>query len=133
MRARRWTSASTTSLAGAARDFVESSSSLGWVFLLALVLIYLVLAAQFESSRASVRDPPDGAAWRWPAHWGRYVGFRQTLNLFSQIGLIMLVGLVTKNGILIVEFANQRRLAGAPTAWAAVQDAAALPDCGRFS
>ena len=98
----------TTSLTGAARDFVESSSSLRWVFLLAIVLIYLVLAAQFES----FIDPfvilltvPLALAGALLSLW--YCG--QTLNIFSQIGLIMLIGLVTKNGILIVEFANQRR------------------------
>ena len=113
----------TTSLTGAARDFVESSSSLGIVFLFALVLVYLVLAAQFES----FRDPlvilltvPLAAAgallWLW------YFG--QSLNIFSQIGLIMLVGLVTKNGILIVEFANQRRDAGVGSVLEAVHQAA---------
>src|SRR5690606_32504328 len=97
----------TTSLTGAAREFVESSSSLGWVFMLALVLVYLVLAAQFES----FTDPliilltvPLALAGALLALWH----FGQTLNIFSQIGLIMLIGLVTKNGILIVEFANQR-------------------------
>jgi len=114
----------TTSLTGQARDFTESASSLGLVFLLALVLIYLVLAAQFES----FIDPfvilltvPLALAGALGALWY----FDQTLNIFSQIGLIMLVGLVTKNGILIVEFANQRRAAGAPTALAAVTEAAA--------
>ncbi len=114
----------TTSLSGAARDFVESASSLRWVFLLALILIYLVLAAQFES----FLDPfvilltvPLALAGALLALWY----FDQTLNIFSQIGLIMLVGLVTKNGILIVEFANQRRVAGASTALLAVQEAAA--------
>ena len=114
----------TTSLTGAARDFVESSSSLRWVFLLAIVLIYLVLAAQFES----FIDPfvilltvPLALAGALLSLW--YCG--QTLNIFSQIGLIMLIGLVTKNGILIVEFANQRRKAGAPSALVAVQEAAA--------
>ncbi|MCI0596957.1 MAG: efflux RND transporter permease subunit [candidate division Zixibacteria bacterium] len=112
-----------TSLAGTARDFAESSSSLVFVFLLALILTYLVLAAQFES----FRDPfiimftvPLALAGALLTLW--YFG--QTLNIFSQIGLIMLVGLVTKNGILIVEFANQRKAAGLPML-EAVKDAAA--------
>jgi hydrophobe/amphiphile efflux-1 (HAE1) family protein len=114
----------TTSLTGQARDFVESASSLGYVFALALVLIYLVLAAQFES----FADPfvilltvPLALVGALFALW--YCG--QTLNIFSQIGLIMLIGLVTKNGILIVEFANQRRAAGAANALIAVKEAAA--------
>ena len=114
----------TTALTGSARDFVESSSSLGWVLVLALVLIYLVLAAQFESfvdPLVILLTVPLALAGALLALW--YFG--QTLNIFSQIGLIMLVGLVTKNGILIVEFANQRRAAGAPTALAAVREAAA--------
>jgi len=96
-----------TELSGASRDFEESSSSLLFAFGLALVLIYLVLAAQFES----FRDPviimvtvPLALSGALLSLWY----FNQTLNLFSQIGIIMLVGLVTKNGILIVEFANQR-------------------------
>jgi multidrug efflux pump len=100
-----------TSLAGQSRDFAESSRALLFVFLLALALIYLVLAAQFESFRdpfiimLSVPLALAGALfWLWYFH--------QTLNIFSQIGMIMLIGLVTKNGILIVEFANQRRTRG---------------------
>jgi multidrug efflux pump len=100
-----------TSLAGAARDFAESSSSLIFVFLLALTLTYLILAAQFES----FRDPliimftvPLAIAGALLTLWY----FNQTLNIFSQIGMIMLIGLVTKNGILIVEFANQRKATG---------------------
>jgi multidrug efflux pump len=100
-----------TSLSGAARDFAESSSSLVFVFALALVLTYLVLAAQFES----FRDPfiimftvPLAVVGALLSLWY----FDQTVNIFSQIGQIMLIGLVTKNGILIVEFANQRKAAG---------------------
>jgi hydrophobe/amphiphile efflux-1 (HAE1) family protein len=114
----------TTSLSGAASDFKESASSLGWVFVLALLLIYLVLAAQFES----FVDPfvilltvPLALAGALFALWY----FDQTLNIFSQIGLIMLVGLVTKNGILIVEFANQRLASGVNGASTAVREAAA--------
>ena len=101
----------TTSLTGPSRDFSESSSSLLFAFLLALVLIYLVLAAQFES----FRDPiiifvtvPMALVGAFGSLWL----FDQTLNIFSQIGVIMLIGLVTKNGILLVEFANQRKDAG---------------------
>jgi multidrug efflux pump len=100
-----------TSLDGSSRDFVESSSSLLFAFILALVLIYLVLSAQFES----FRDPfiilftvPLALLGALLTIWY----FNQTLNIFSQIGIIMLIGLVTKNGILIVEFANQRKAAG---------------------
>jgi multidrug efflux pump len=100
-----------TSLAGQSRDFAESSRSLLGVFLLALVMCYLVLAAQFES----FRDPVVIMAAVPLALAGALAAlflFGQTLNLFSQIGMIMLIGLVTKNGILIVEFANQRKAAG---------------------
>ncbi|HEX2465968.1 MAG TPA: efflux RND transporter permease subunit, partial [Thermoanaerobaculia bacterium] len=113
-----------TALAGQSRDFVESSNALLFVFLLALVLVFLVLAAQFES----FRDPmvimltvPLALAGALGALW--YFG--QTLNLFSQIGMIMLIGLVTKNGILIVEFANQRREAGRPIREAVIEAASA--------
>jgi multidrug efflux pump len=100
-----------TSLSGAARDFAESSSSLLFVFIFALTLTYLVLAAQFES----FRDPfiimftvPLAVAGALLSLWY----FNQSFNIFSQIGQIMLIGLVTKNGILIVEFANQRKATG---------------------
>lgn len=101
----------TTSLDGASREFAESSSSIYMAFLIALAIIYLVLAGQFES----FRDPfvimftvPLALAGALLSLWY----FDQTLNVFSQIGIIMLIGLVTKNGILIVEFANQRKAEG---------------------
>ncbi|MEZ4701469.1 MAG: efflux RND transporter permease subunit [Rhodothermales bacterium] len=113
-----------TDLSGPSRDFVESSSSLLFVFMLALALIYLVLAAQFESFRdpftimLTVPLSLAGALfWLWY--------FNQTLNIFSEIGIIMLIGLVTKNGILIVEFANQRREQGRSILEAAKDAAAA--------
>jgi hydrophobe/amphiphile efflux-1 (HAE1) family protein len=112
-----------TSLTGAAKDFVESSSSLGYVFLLALVLIYLVLAAQFESFLSPLvilLTVPLAIAGALLSLWY----FDQTLNIFSQIGLIMLIGLVTKNGILIVEFANQRHALGTVDRLIAVREAA---------
>ena len=100
-----------TSLSGPSRDYAESSSNTAFAFILALVLIFLVLAAQFES----FRDPliimitvPLAIAGAVLCLWM----FGQTLNIFSQIGMIMLIGLVTKNGILIVEFANKKRDAG---------------------
>jgi multidrug efflux pump len=95
-----------SALTGSARDFAESSSNTLFSLLLALLLVYLILAAQFES----FIDPfiimltvPLAIAGAVFSLWF----FDQTLNIFSQIGIIMLVGLVTKNGILIVEFANQ--------------------------
>lgn len=97
-----------TALSGPSRDYSESSSNTSFAFGLALVLIYLVLAAQFES----FKDPltimitvPLALAGALLSLWL----FNQTINIFSQIGMIMLIGLVTKNGILIVEFANQKR------------------------
>jgi multidrug efflux pump len=100
-----------TALAGDSKDFKESSSSLLFAFVLALILIFLVLAAQFES----FKDPfivmmtvPLALTGALIFMWY----FNITMNIFSQIGLIMLIGLVTKNGILIVEFANQRKEAG---------------------
>ncbi len=101
----------TTSLDGASREFSESSSSIYLAFVIALAIIYLILAGQFES----FRDPlvimftvPLALAGALLSLWY----FNQTLNVFSQIGIIMLIGLVTKNGILIVEFANQRKEQG---------------------
>lgn len=100
-----------TALSGPSKDFEESSSSLLFAFLLALILIYLVLAAQFESFRGPfviLFTVPLALAGALLSLWY----FNQTINIFSQIGMIMLIGLVTKNGILIVEFANQRLSAG---------------------
>jgi multidrug efflux pump len=100
-----------TSLSGSSRDFAESSGNTSFAFLLALVLIYLVLAAQFES----FVDPLTIMFTVPLAVCGAFISlwlFGLTLNIFSQIGMIMLIGLVTKNGILIVEFANQKREEG---------------------
>ncbi|MBI1782210.1 MAG: efflux RND transporter permease subunit [Sphingobacteriales bacterium] len=100
-----------TSLSGPSRDYAESSSNIVFAFILALALIYLILAAQFES----FFDPftimftvPLALCGALLSLWI----FGQTLNIFSEIGMIMLIGLVTKNGILIVEFANQKRAQG---------------------
>jgi len=100
-----------TALAGQSKEFQESSGNLYFAFAFALILIYLVLSAQFES----FRDPltimftvPLALAGTLMSLW--YFG--ETLNIFSQIGIIMLIGLVSKNGILIVEFANQRKATG---------------------
>jgi multidrug efflux pump len=111
-----------TALSGASKDYAESSSSLIFAFLLALVLIYLVLAAQFES----FRDPlitmftvPLALAGAVLSLWI----FGQTLNIFSEIGVIALIGIVTKNGILIVEFGNQKQRAGLPIKEAVIEAA----------
>ncbi|WP_103027701.1 efflux RND transporter permease subunit [Salinibacter altiplanensis] len=113
-----------TTLTGQSRDFQETSNQLLYVFGLALVLIYLVLAAQFES----FRDPlvilftvPLALAGAMLFLWY----FNQTINIFSQIGMVMLIGLVAKNGILIVEFANQRKAAGLSIR-EAIEEAAAV-------
>ncbi|MDZ4794634.1 MAG: efflux RND transporter permease subunit [Bacteroidota bacterium] len=109
----------TTSLSGSSRDFKESSSNTSFAFLLALGLIFLILAGQFNS----FIDPliimftvPLAIAGAVLTLWL----FGQTLNIFSQIGMIMLIGLVTKNGILIVEFANQNQEKGMKKAEAAI-------------
>ncbi|TKC13196.1 efflux RND transporter permease subunit [Pedobacter polaris] len=101
-----------TDLSGESRDFQESSSNTMFAFGLALLLVYLILSAQFES----FKDPiiiiltvPMAVAGAFLSLW--LCG--QTWNIFSQIGTIMLIGLVTKNGILIVEFANQLKEKGA--------------------
>ncbi len=113
-----------TSLSGASRDFSESAGNTSFAFFLALILIFLVLSAQFES----FVDPfiimitvPLALAGAVLSLWA----FGQTLNIFSQIGIIMLIGLVTKNGILIVEFANQKREKGIAKMNAVVDAAAA--------
>jgi len=100
-----------TSLDGPSKDYQESASSLVFIFALALILIYLVLSAQFESFR-----DPFIIMFTVPLAIGGAIFslwfFGQTINIFSQIGQIMLIGLVTKNGILIVEFANQIKARG---------------------
>ncbi|HEY4785440.1 MAG TPA: efflux RND transporter permease subunit, partial [Bacteroidales bacterium] len=113
-----------TDLVGPSRDFAESSSNTSFALVLALLLIYLILAAQFES----FRDPfiimltvPLAIAGAMLSLWL----FGMTLNVFSEIGMIMLIGIVTKNGILIVEFANQKRKAGLSRNEAAFESAAA--------
>ncbi len=112
-----------TALAGESKLYRESSSSLLFAFVLALVLIFLVLAAQFES----FKDPLVIMFTVPLAIFGALVFMwlsGQTMNIFSQIGIIMLIGLVAKNGILIVEFANQKQLAGLPKLQA-IEEAAA--------
>jgi multidrug efflux pump len=112
-----------TDLSGPSRDFRESSGNTSFAFLLALMLIYLILAAQFES----FRDPLIIMLTVPLAIAGAYLSLSltgNTFNIFSQIGMIMLIGLVTKNGILIVEFANQKRDSGMPKSeavWEAAQ------------
>lgn len=113
-----------TAYDGQSKEFKDSSSSLVFAFALALILIYLILAAQFES----FVDPliilltvPLAVAGALLSLWD----FSQTLNIFSQIGIIVLVGLVTKNGILIVEFANQRKELGSNKMQAAKEAAVA--------
>ncbi len=113
-----------TDLSGSSRDFAESSSNISFALILALLLIYLILAAQFES----FRDPfiimltvPMAIAGAMLSLW--LCG--QTLNIFSEIGMIMLIGIVTKNGILIVEFANQKRKLGMNRKVAAFEAASA--------
>lgn len=103
----------TTDLSGESRDFVESSSNTSFAFGLALLLIFLILAAQFESfidPFIIILTVPMAVAGALFSLWL----FNQTWNIFSQIGTVMLIGLVTKNGILIVEFANQLREQGKP-------------------
>ena len=100
-----------TALSGESKEYRESSSSLMFAFILALVLIYLILAAQFESFK-----DPFVIMLTVPLAVGGALVFMhfndQTMNIYSQIGIIMLIGLVAKNGILIVEFANQKQETG---------------------
>ena len=100
-----------TALTGESKEYRESSSSLMFAFILALVLIYLILAAQFESFK-----DPFVIMLTVPLAVGGALVFMhfndQTMNIYSQIGIIMLIGLVAKNGILIVEFANQKQETG---------------------
>ena len=100
-----------TALTGESKEYRESSSSLMFAFILALVLIYLILAAQFESFK-----DPFVIMLTVPLAVGGALIFMhfndQTMNIYSQIGIIMLIGLVAKNGILIVEFANQKQEVG---------------------
>ena len=100
-----------TALSGESKEYRESSSSLMFAFVLAIVLIYLILAAQFESFKdpliVMLTVPLAVAGALIFMHFGGV-----TMNIFSQIGIIMLIGLVSKNGILIVEFANMKQAAG---------------------
>ena len=110
-------------LSGSSRDYAESGSNTMFALILAIVLIYLVLAAQFESwvdPFIIILTVPLAFAGAFFSLWL----FDQTWNIFSQIGVIMLIGLVTKNGILIVEFANHKRDEGADKATAAIQASA---------
>ena len=113
-----------TELSGPSRDFAESSSNTSFALVLALLFIYLILAFQFESFREPfiiMLTVPLAMAGAMLSLWI----FHMTLNIFSEIGMIMLIGLVTKNGILIVEFANQKRKAGLAKQEAAFEAAAA--------
>lgn len=111
-----------SSLAGQSRDYVESQGNIAFTLVLALLLIYMILAAQF----GSLRDPLTIMLTVPMAVAGALVSlywFDQSLNVFSQIGIITLVGLITKNGILIVEFANHLKQTGLSKSEAVVQAA----------
>lgn len=111
-----------TSIAGQSRDFKESQGNINFTLILALLLIYMILAAQFESLRdpliIMLTVPMAVTGALLSLHW-----FGQSLNVFSQIGIITLVGLITKNGILIVEFANHLKDSGLSKLEAAIQAA----------
>ncbi|MBI3539596.1 MAG: efflux RND transporter permease subunit [Candidatus Eisenbacteria bacterium] len=109
-----------TDLSGESREFVESSGGLYWLFIVALVFIFLVLAAQFESFVHPLSILFSVPLAVFGALFTLFV-FRGSLNIYSQIGLIMLIGLVTKNAILIVEYSNQRRARGEPLIEAVVR------------
>lgn len=118
-----------TALSGDSKEYRESSSSLMFAFILALILIYLILSAQFES----FKDPliimltvPLAIAG---ALVFMYFG-DITMNIFSQIGIIMLIGLVAKNGILIVEFANQNRRRAKKRCWPSAMRPSSV--CAQF-
>jgi multidrug efflux pump len=110
-----------TALSGESKEFRDSSDSLMFALILALIMIFLVLAAQFESFK-----DPLVVMFTVPLAVAGALIFMSinniTMNIYSQIGIIMLIGLVTKNGILIVEFANQRQHAGLDK-WEAIHSA----------
>ena len=106
---------------GQSLEYKESSSGLYYFFLLALVFIYLVLAAQFEKALFILSQFCSLCRWRCLARSFRSSSSARSLNIFSQIGLIMLIGLVTKNAILIVEFSNQLRARGRDVVEAVVE------------
>ncbi|MDX9847763.1 MAG: efflux RND transporter permease subunit [Tenuifilaceae bacterium] len=111
-----------TTLTGISQQFAESSGSMYFAFVFALILVYLVLAAQFES----YRDPLIIMFTVPLALAGAFISLYvmgQTMNIFSQIGIIVLVGIVTKNGILIVEFANQKKQKGLDKTQAVIEAA----------
>lgn len=108
-----------TSLAGQSRDYIESKGNMFFTLILAILVIYLILAAQFES----LRDPLTIMLTVPMALVGALLSlmlFGQSLNVFSQIGIITLIGLITKNGILIVEFANDLKSQGLTVVEAAI-------------
>ena len=114
-----------TALAGESRDFADSSTSLVQMFVLALALVYLLLAAQFDSFLAPISimlSVPLALA----GAFGSLSALGMTLSFFGQVGLILLVGLVTKNGILIVEYARQLQSDEDIDPWQAARRAAQL-------
>lgn len=111
-----------TEFTGSASDYADSTGNVTWIFILALILVYLTLAGQFES----FRDPAIIMITVPLALAGALLSlnlFGQTLNIFSQIGMIVLIGIVTKNGILIVEFANQKKETGLSLRESAIESA----------